>query len=146
MKHEIEITRVIALLDEVLLVIFEDKTLHVHDVELIRNRLPDIQPFSEPETVQAVEENRERCLAAWSKEIDGAACGRTEETVEVNMDVDTDVLELTEEWCVKQTSTAEKLMTGAAALCGKAGKRGAVSSSDRTHAGDSGRVRHHPDG
>mgnify|MGYP000343895188 FL=1 len=54
MKHEIEITRVIALLDEVLLVIFEDKTLHVHDVELIRNRLPDIQPFSEPETVQAV--------------------------------------------------------------------------------------------
>ena len=34
MKHEIEITRVIALLDEVLLVIFEDKTLHVHDVEL----------------------------------------------------------------------------------------------------------------
>lgn len=32
MKHEIEITRVIALLDEVLLVIFEDKTLHVHDV------------------------------------------------------------------------------------------------------------------
>ena len=71
MKHEIEITRVIALLDEVLLVIFEDKTLHVHDVELIRNRLPDIQPFSEPETVQAVEENRERCLAAWSKEIDG---------------------------------------------------------------------------
>lgn len=65
MKHEIEITRVIALLDEVLLVIFEDKTLHVHDVELIRNRLPDIQPFSEPETVQAVEENREamsRCV------------------------------------------------------------------------------------
>ena len=55
MKHEIEITRVIALLDEVLLVIFEDKTLHVHDVELIRNRLPDIQPFSEPETVQAVD-------------------------------------------------------------------------------------------
>ena len=34
MKHEIEITRVIALLDEVLLVIFEDKTLHVHDVAL----------------------------------------------------------------------------------------------------------------
>ena len=97
MKHEIEITRVIALLDEVLLVIFEDKTLHVHDAELIRNRLPDIQPFSEPETVQAVEENRKRCLAAWSKEIDGAACGRTEETVEVNVDVDTDVLELTEE-------------------------------------------------
>ena len=104
MKHEIEITRVIALLDEVLLVIFEDKTLHVHDVELIRNRLPDIQPFSEPETVQ------ERCLAAWSKEIDGAACGRTEETVEVNVDVDTDVLELTEEWCVKVNVTAEKLM------------------------------------
>ena len=100
MKHEIEITRVIALLDEVLLVIFEDKTLHVHDVELIRNRLP----------VQAVEENRKRCLAAWSKEIDGAACGRTEETVEVNVDVDTDVLELTEEWCVKANVTAEKLM------------------------------------
>ena len=122
MKHEIEITRVIALLDEVLLVIFENKTLHVHDVELIRNRLPDIQPFSEPETVQAVEENRERCLAAWSKEIDGAACGRTEETVEVNVDVDTNVLELTEEWCVKANVTSEKLML------------------DRTHAGDSGRV------
>lgn len=60
--------------------------------------------------MQAVEENRERCLAAWSKEIDGAACGRTEETVEVNVDVDTDVLELTEEWCVKANVTAEKLM------------------------------------
>ena len=99
-----------ALLDEVVLVIFKDKTLQVYDAELIRNRLSDIRPFSEPETMQAVEENRERCLAAWSAEIDGAACGRTEETVEVNVDVDTDILELTEQWCLKANITAEKLM------------------------------------
>lgn len=110
MKHEIEITRVIALLDEVLLVIFEDKTLHVYDAELIRNRLPDIRPFTRPETMQEVEANRENCLAAWRKEIDGAACGREEETVPVNVDVDANVLELTEQWCAKAQITAEKLM------------------------------------
>ena len=110
MKHEIEITRVIALLDEVLLVIFEDKALHVYDAELIRNRLPDIRPFSAPETMQAAEEDRERCLAAWSKEIDGAACGCEEETVPMNVDVDANVLELTEQWCAKAHITAEKLM------------------------------------
>lgn len=91
MKHEIEVTRVIALLDEVLLVIFEDKTLHVYDAALIRNRLPDIRPFSGPGAMQEVEANRERCLAAWSAEIDGAACGREEETAPVNVDIDADL-------------------------------------------------------
>lgn len=123
MKHEIEITRVIALLDEVLLVIFEDKTLHVHDAELIRNRLPDIRPFTAPETMQEVEANRERCLAAWSKEIDGAACGRKEETVSVNVDVDANVLELTEQWCAKAHITAEKLMQALLRFVAKLGNR-----------------------
>ena len=88
MKHDIVITYVTALNDDVLLLIFKDRTLGVYDAELVPNRIPGLKPVSDPQTMDIIRSDSQKYLSAWADEISGAEFVKARTRAEVSEDID----------------------------------------------------------
>ena len=109
MKHDIVITYVTALNDDVLLLIFKDRTLGVYDAELVPNRIPGLKPVSDPQTMDIIRSDSQKYLSAWADEINGTEFVKARTRAEVSEDIDPAMLTAFENWCAGQNVTADKL-------------------------------------
>ena len=116
MSH-IQLTRIIPITDQILLIAFKDTDLEKHDVKFILHELDEIRPRSDPDHFRAFLHKNEQIISEWESKIGGITPEPSEDAVEVTITMPADELAETEAACNDMNITVQQLALAVVRFC-----------------------------
>ena len=116
MSH-IQLTRIIPITDQILLIVFKDTELEKHDVKLILHELDGIHPRSNPDHFRTFLHENEQIISEWESSIGGIAPEPGEDTVELTITMPADELAEIEAACTDMNITVQQLALAVVRFC-----------------------------
>ena len=116
MSH-IQLTRIIPITDQILLIVFKDTELEKHDVKFILHELDGIRPRSDPDHFRAFLRENEQIISEWECKIGGIAPEPDKDAIEVTITMPADELTEIETACADMNITVQQLALAVIRFC-----------------------------
>ena len=121
-----QITRIVPVSDQILLLVFKDAQTENHNVKFILHQIPDVKPRSDPEGFKAFLYENEHLISEWERGIKCNACSSKGETTEVTLSASEDEWAEIESTCASMNITVEQFALALAYFCVEPGAKEAL--------------------
>lgn len=105
----IQLTRIIPITDQILLIAFKDTELEKYDVKLMLHQIDGIHPRTNPDHFRTFLHENEQIISEWECQIGGVAPEPGEDAVEVTLTMPADELAEVESTCADLNVTVQQL-------------------------------------
>ena len=113
----IQLTRIIPITDQILLIAFRDTTSEKHDVKLMLHQIDGIRPRSDPDHFRTFLHANKQIISEWECKIGGISPEPGEDAVEVTLTMPADELSEVESTCADMNVTVQQLGLAIARFC-----------------------------
>ena len=121
-----QITRIVPVSDQILLLAFKDTQTEKHDVKFLLHRIPDIKPRSDPKGFKEYLFANEHVVSEWERNIKFDSHNSEKETAEVTLSASEDEWAEIEETCASMNITVEQFALALAYFCVEPGAKEAL--------------------
>lgn len=122
-----QITRIIPVSDQILLLAFKDTQTEKHDVKFLLHRIPDMKPRSDPKGFKEYLYANEHAVSEWERSIKFDSHNSEKETAEVTLSASEDEWAEIEETCTSMNITVEQFALALANFCVEPGAKEALN-------------------
>lgn len=122
-----QITRIVPVSDQILLLAFKDTQTEKHDVKFLLHRIPDIKPRSNPKGFKAYLYANEHVVSELERSIKFDSHTSEKETAEVTLSASEDEWAEIEETCASMNITVEQFALALANFCVEPGAKEALT-------------------
>lgn len=126
MSHA-QITRIVPISDQILLLVFKDTETGRHDATFLLHQIPDINPRSDPKGFNAFLHENKHVLSEWERNIKCDAHKTDEDTVEVTLSAPKEEWDELEATCSEMNITVEQFALALAYFCVEPGAKEAIN-------------------
>lgn len=121
-----QITRIVPVSDQILLLVFKDTKTGKHDVKFLLHQLPDINPRSDPKGFKAFLSENKPVISEWERDIKCDGHNSAGETTEVTLSAPEDEWAEMEATCANMNVTVEQFALALAYFCVEPGAKEAL--------------------
>ena len=122
-----QITRIIPVSDQILLLAFKDTQTEQHDVKFHLHQIPGMKPRSGPKEFKEYLYANEHVVSEWERSIKFESHSSEKETAEVTLSASEDEWAEIEETCASMNITVEQFALALANFCAEPGAKEALN-------------------
>lgn len=122
-----QITRIVPVSDQILLLVFKDTKTEKYDVKFLLHRIPDMNPRSDPKGFKAYLYANEHVISEWESNIKFDSHNSEGKTTEVTLSASEDEWAEIEATCASMNVTVEQFALALAYFCIEPGAKKALN-------------------